>query len=341
MASESTTELPDASVELPAIQRVHELADLGEAHPDWAGIRTEWMDVAGAKVRLLRHDSAADGPLVLLVHGLGGTTTNWLPVMRGLSALGPVVAVDLPGFGETAPPRPTTARPRANARFLATLVRALDAGPVVAVGNSMGGAIVTLLAADHPELVQGLVLLGPALPPRLVGLVPSRFLVNSFGPMLLPVLGPKIIRKRLAAMTFDEQYRSGMRQMVAEPDAIPEHQMAVGVANLARVTQLRWRGPAFLQATAGLVELQVGPARRVMLDSIRRITAPTLYIRGAQDPLVLAATTAMVRRLRPDWTIEEPDAMGHVPMLEAPDWTVRRIIRFVEGADAARQGPQS
>ncbi len=330
MGSDQTTELAGVDVEVPAMQRLHELQDFGEAHPDWAGIRAEWLDVAGAKVRVLRHDGPADGPLVLLVHGLGGAATNWLPVITGLSELGPVVAVDLPGFGETAPPRPTTARPRANARFLATLVRALDLGPAVVVGNSMGGAVATLLAADHPELVDHLVLLGPALPPKIVGLVPSKFQIQSFGPMLVPVLGPRIIRKRLASMSFDEQYRFGMRAMVAEPDAIAEHFIAAGVANLSRVKELRWRGPAFRQATNGLMELQMGPARRIMLDAIRRIAAPTLYVRGTEDPLVLAATTATVRRLRPDWVIEEPDAMGHVPMIEAPDWTVQRIIRFVE-----------
>jgi hypothetical protein len=58
----------------------------------------------------------------------------------------------------------------ANVLVLASSVRHVADGPVVLVGNSMGGAISILLAARNPDLVSGLVLLDPALPPPLSGL---------------------------------------------------------------------------------------------------------------------------------------------------------------------------
>ena len=72
-----------------------------------------------------------------------------------------VVAFDLAGFGRTAlgSRRATLG---ANGRLLAELVA--DLGPVVIVGNSMGGALAVGLAARHPELVHALVLVDPALP---------------------------------------------------------------------------------------------------------------------------------------------------------------------------------
>ena len=314
------------------IDRIHEVQDFGAIDSAWAGTRVEWMDIAGARVRLLRHDGAADGPLVLLVHGLGGSATNWLEVMEPLSAIGDVVAVDLLGFGETAPPRPTSSRPVNNARFLATLLHALDRGPAVVVGNSMGGLVSTLLAGEHPELVDQLVLLGPALPPYLPGVRPSKVQLSSFGPMLLPVVGPWLMRRRIRSMTFRQQYERMMHGIVAHPDRIPPRMVEVGIANLSRLTELKWRGLAFKEATTSLFEHQIGPGRSRVIRAMKQITAPTLYIRGLEDPLVLDATTAMVRRVRPDWLIEEAEDIGHVPMVEDASWTAEHILAFVRGA---------
>lgn len=322
----------------PPYDRMHEIDDFGELDPAWAGTRVEWTEVAGSRTRLLRRDAAdgADGPLVLLVHGLGGSATNWLEVMGPLAELGDVVAPDLAGFGECAPVRTHAPRPVANARLVATLINMLDAGPVVLVGNSMGGLVATLVAGDHPELVDHLVLLCPALPPWLPGVRPSRFQLSSFGPFLLPGLGPMLMRRRIRRMSFEEQYRTMMEGLLPDPDVIEERMVRAGVANLARVKDLRWRGVAFREAVTGLFEHQLGPGRRRTLEAMERIEAPTLYVRGAEDPLVLWATTAMVERTRPDWTIEEPDGLGHVPMIEAPDWTARRIASFVRGASVSQ-----
>lgn len=319
----------------PPYDRMHEVDDFGELDPAWAGTRVEWVEVAGTRTRLLRRDGA-DGPTVLLVHGLGGSAPNWLEVMEPLSAIGDVVAPDLPGFGEAEPTRPTAPRPAANARFVATLVHALEVGPVVLVGNSMGGLVATLAAGEHPDIVDHLVLLCPALPPWLPGVRPSRFQISSFGPFLLPGLGPMLMRRRIRRLTFEEQYRSMMEGLVPDPDVIPERMVAVGIANLARVKQLRWRGHAFREATSSLFEHQLGPGRSRTLAAMERVEAPTLYVRGADDPLVLWATTAMVERTRPDWIIEEPDDLGHVPMIEAPAWTAARIVSFVRGASVSR-----
>ena len=315
----------------PPFDRMHEVDDLGELDPAWAGTRAEWTELAGCRTRLLRRDGG-DGPLVVLVHGLGGSASNWLEVMEPLAEIGDVVAPDLAGFGECAPVRANGPRPAANARFVATLINALDAGPVVLAGNSMGGLVTTLLAADHPELVDHLVLLCPALPPWLPGVRPSKFQISSFGPFLLPGVGPMLMRRRIRRMTFEEQYRSMMEGLVPDADVIPERMVRMGVANLARVRQLRWRNEAFRAAVTGLFEHQIGPGRRRTLEAMERIEAPTLYLRGAEDPLVLWATTAMVERTRPDWTIEEPEGIGHVPMIEAPEWTAQRIVSFVRGA---------
>lgn len=320
-----------------ALARLHELDHLGHVHPDWEPVRVDWVEVAGLRARLLRVAGRGDGPTTVFVHGLGGSATNWLPVVVGAAARGDVVAVDLPGFGETAPTEPVAARPRNNARWLATLLHALDLGPVTLVGNSMGGLVSTLVAGTEPALVDRLVLLCPALPAHLPSARPSRVQLSGFWPMVVPVLGRRYLRRRVERLSYEERYDALIRDVTVRPGVVPAAMRGVGVATLARERELRWRGPSFREAAAGTMEVQVGSSRTAVDAAMRRVVAPTLFVRGQHDPLVLAATTTHVRRVRPDWTVVEPEHVAHVPMYEDPDWTLRTIDSFLATAslDAA------
>src|SRR5205823_13324128 len=109
-----------------------------------------------------------DGPVVfrgwpgpeettfVLVHGLGGSHLNWLQVADGLSGLGRVVALDLPGFGRS-PAAGRGTRVMDLRRSLARFINEAASGRIVVVGNSMGGLIASVEAAVEPDRVTGLV----------------------------------------------------------------------------------------------------------------------------------------------------------------------------------------
>ena len=98
------------------------------------------------------------GEPILLVHGWGGDGRSWDPVEFAGRR---VVTVDLRGHGRS--PVPARGyRPQDYACDLAALIEALDLGPVVAVGHSMGGQIVVRLAMDRPDLVRAVVAIDPA-----------------------------------------------------------------------------------------------------------------------------------------------------------------------------------
>jgi pimeloyl-ACP methyl ester carboxylesterase len=104
------------------------------------------------------------GPTMVLVHGLGGSHLNWLEAGPGLATGGRrVLALDLAGFGRT-PRAGRSARVRANQRLLGRFLDQVVGGPAILVGNSMGGMIALLEAADHPWRVAALVLVDPAMP---------------------------------------------------------------------------------------------------------------------------------------------------------------------------------
>ncbi|MDT0473250.1 alpha/beta hydrolase [Streptomyces sp. DSM 41014] len=100
-------------------------------------------------------------PAILLVHGWGGDGREWSPHAETLAGRFRVVVPDLRGHGRsTVPAQGNT--PTEMADDLAVLTRDLAAGPVIAVGHSMGGQVVNLLAVRHPHAVRSVVALDPA-----------------------------------------------------------------------------------------------------------------------------------------------------------------------------------
>lgn len=99
------------------------------------------------------------GPPIVLVHGVPGTWRDFRHLTPHLLPWARVIRVDLPGFGGT----PVSAGFRHDFAARAALIRAaldtLGVGPVVALGQSMGGGTAMALAADHPDRVRGVVTL--------------------------------------------------------------------------------------------------------------------------------------------------------------------------------------
>lgn len=111
----------------------------------------------GGRARVL---SAGDGPPVLLIHGVGLRAEVWGPQMLALSATHKVLAVDMPGHGES-DPLPPGASLLDFVAWAARVVDALALGPVAVAGHSMGALIAGGLAATRPDLVARVALLCP------------------------------------------------------------------------------------------------------------------------------------------------------------------------------------
>src|SRR5215467_3492618 len=143
---------------------------LVEPIPHWPG---HLVDVPSGQI-YVRCAPAVEGaePAVFL-HGLGGSSTNWTDLMDLLSRpvrghpAAPVLAcaaLDLPGFGCSPPPATGDYSIDAHATAVIGFIEEQDLGPVHLIGNSMGGAVSTRVAARRPDLVSTLVLVSPALP---------------------------------------------------------------------------------------------------------------------------------------------------------------------------------
>jgi pimeloyl-ACP methyl ester carboxylesterase len=115
-----------------------------------------FTDVDGARLHYLDRGT---GPVVVLVHGLGGNLQNFYRVVDKLSATCRVVAVDRPGSGHSRMLSGSHPGLRSQAAIVARFLDKLGLHRPVLVGHSLGGALSLALALDHPDRVRALVLI--------------------------------------------------------------------------------------------------------------------------------------------------------------------------------------
>ncbi len=283
----------------------------------------------GGPVHFVDFGGHRGGPTFVLVHGLGGSHLNWELFAPLLTPTGRVLAVDLPGFGLSEPgERPATVP--ANVRVLESFVRRVADGPVVLVGNSMGGMISILLAVRAPELVSGLVLLDPALPLPLRASSPRDAVVGgAFLTYALPGVGERLMRGRRRRLGPRELVHATLRLCGLDPAALPPELVARSVALVERRADVAGMDRAFLSASRSLAwVLTFARPYRAAMSSV---TAPVLLVHGDRDRLVPVAAARDAARRNPGWRYVELPDVGHVPQLQVPD----RLAAVVTGWLAA------
>ena len=120
----------------------------------------QFVTVEGITVRYTQR-GAQSGTPVLFIHGFGGDLDNWLFNIDALAEKYPVVALDLPGHGQSEVRLPGPGL-QDMARFVGQFLQALNLNAVHVVGHSLGGALGTRLALDDPGRVQSLTLISSA-----------------------------------------------------------------------------------------------------------------------------------------------------------------------------------
>ena len=267
----------------------------------------------------------------VLLHGLGGSHLNWVQVAPGLSGLGTVLALDLPGFGGS----PRVGRGSGlmdERRALAGFVERRARGRIVLVGNSMGGVIGVLHAAVSPETVAGLVLTSSPFP-WVRGALPHPAVMAGFAAYDAPGIGPLVLEARMRRISPERAVRVGLRLVAADPRSIPDDVIALTIEQVRERSLDPDAAAAFHDAWRSLRRLGRRPdvAARAM-DGVR---CPVLVLHGRRDRLVPAAYAEAALRTHPAWRGRIFVDLGHVPQMEAPgrwlaevaDWYAERLDR--------------
>jgi pimeloyl-ACP methyl ester carboxylesterase len=271
------------------------------------------------------HGGTDDAQVVVAVHGLGGSHANWHDLAPLLASSHRVLAVDLAGHGRT-PRAGRSASVRANCQLLGRFLDEVVGRPAVLLGNSMGAAISLLHAAEHPERVAGLALIGPALP-RTRTHVPAPALAKRIALFAVPGLAERSLARRRTRMGAEAYV-----QATLELTCVDWRRVSPGMRELAvRLCAERANGPdadaAFLEAARSLGLLVTRAAGyRSLIASLQQ---PGIVLQGEQDRLVPVSGVRQLAALQPDWPVHLLDGVGHVPQIEAPRRTADLLLPWL------------
>lgn len=302
-------------------------ASTAKVLPQWPG---ETLEVGDQSVHVRRArpglDAAGSAAPTVLVHGLGGSATNWTDLMGLLRHELDLVAVDLPGFGWSPPPVSRDYSLNGHAQVIADAIQAVADGPVHLVGNSLGGAVTTLVAAQRPDLVRTLTLVAPALPvlrPRST---------NAHLPALAaPWVGQRLAR-RLGRYPVEQRVRATIALCFADPSRVPPQRVAEAIAEASRRAHLDYDGDAVLSSLRGLLTSYFGRGPASLWRAAAQVQAPTLLIYGQRDRLVDPRSAVRASRTFPNSRLLViPDA-GHLAQVEHPGQVAAAIRRLIRSA---------
>ena len=286
-------------------------------------VKADAMEPKTAKLhgRLVTYAEAGTGPVLLLIHGMGGSYENWRAVIDPLARHHTIVAPDLPGHGRSA----TGAGDYSLGALAATLrdlLISLGHDSATLVGHSLGGGVAMQLSYQFPELAERLVLvssggLGPEVSPvlRAAALPGANLFIAAtagMGRLSAPMVG-----RGLASI--------GLRPTVDVAE------VARGYGSLAD----RDRRAAFLATLRSVID-----SRGQRVDATDRLylaaSVPVLLIWGSRDPIIPVRHGERAHEAIPGSRLEIFDGVGHVPHLEAPARFVAALEEFMEQTEPAR-----
>ncbi len=274
--------------------------------PDAAAVRH--LDRPGGTIAF---DDAGAGPLVVMLPGLGDLRQQYRFLAPDIAAAGHrAVTADLRGHGASSSGWSDYGSEAAGGDLIA-LIEALGARPTVVIGNSFGAAPAVYAAAERPDLVAGLVLIGPFVRQHhMPALQRGALRLMTAGPWKVWAWGA----------FYDTLYPS------AKPADHREHRRAL-LTNLAE--------PGRFEALRGMM-FRDDTAIAARLAAVR---APTLVVMGTKDPdFPDPAAEARTVADALSGEVAMIDGAGHYPHVEMPEATNATIARFVRAAheDAAR-----
>lgn len=241
----------------------------------------------------LAYERSGLGPATLLVHGFSLDLAMWREMAPHLAQERSVVAVDLRGFGRSDPP----AGPYTHMADLAALMDGLAIGQAALVGLSMGGGVALDFALAYPERVSALI----AIDATLDGF---RWTIDW--------------DLRVRERTLDQIRQAWLASdLLAWPQRDPT--VAAWMAQqVGAYSGWHWRhrNPHLRSSAPTLARLA-------------EIQAPTLALVGEHDHPDFRAIAEMLARDIPRAQLEVLPGVGHLPPMEAPEATAKRLLEFL------------
>jgi pimeloyl-ACP methyl ester carboxylesterase len=286
-------------------------------------VRTRSVALHGHRVSF-REAGTPGTPLVLLLHGIAGSSGTWEPVLERLGRHLHVIAPDMLGHGASAKPRGDYSL-GAYAGGLRDLLAALGHERATVVGHSLGGGVAMQFAYHSPELVERLVLvssggLGKEVSPAL------RAATLPGAEAVLPVIAHhRLIGGISAVVTALQKLRLPLR---ASPGL---REWARHYASLSEAASRS----AFVHTARSVIDFsgqRVNASDRLYLAK----DVPSLLVWGGRDPIIPAEHGRSAAENMPGSQLEIFESAGHFPHSDEPVRFAELLVEFVESTEPAR-----
>lgn len=244
------------------------------------------------------------GPALLLIHGMFGDHLDWEPVLEPLAERYRVIAVDLPGFGES----PKTATEPSPGLFVNAVTELLDKLGIecaTVAGNSFGGQVAMSLGLARPDQVKKLVLITPG------GL-------HRYAPEEIDAALERLSERNLLAFTPAIHAVVFGRLFLTQGTSMQRRYLAKQDARLARGDYAEY--VRYMRRSMRLsLEL-------CLLDQLPGLRMPVQIIHGRHDPVVRLEWIESALPLFPDGRLLVYADCAHIPQLERPDRVVIDLV---------------
>ncbi|MBS7250977.1 MAG: alpha/beta fold hydrolase [Candidatus Freyarchaeota archaeon] len=249
------------------------------------------------------YEDVGKGPALVLIHGMGGDSTEWSPLIPELSREVRCIAVDLRGHGKSEKPN----QPYTQDMFaddVAALLDTLKIDKAYICGVSMGGFVALKMALNHPEKVNGLILIDTAarIPPKSI----------EAGARWAKAFAEKGLEGYIEAEIKD----------IFHPMFVRRHKDAVK----RFADSMRTRDPT----TVSRIQQGYMKSPPALENEIKKIKVPTLIIHGREDEVVPVEEAEFIHKQIPNSQIAIIPFAGHAALLEREDFFIDAILYFIE-----------
>lgn len=267
---------------------------------------SEFLALDGMNVHYRVNGDAEE--TVVLLHGTAASLHTWEGWTKELSKAYRVVSFDLPGFGITGPePNDNYTRER-YLKFIDDVLGKLDIDTCYMAGNSFGGYLTWSYAVKHPEKVTKIAILNSSGYPRGDQPTPISFKMQKMEwlkPVLTNITPRSLVRKSVEVVYFDDE-------KITDEKVERYHDMLLREGNRAGLMGKT------IQITYDYVE------------EIKQVQCPTLIMWGDDDQLVNVEAAPKFHKDIPNSELLIYENIGHIPMEEIPEKSVRDFIAFLE-----------
>ncbi|MGM0402266.1 MAG: alpha/beta fold hydrolase [Thermodesulfobacteriota bacterium] len=268
-----------------------------------AGLAPSTRIIDGLEIAFLEGTGKGDHPTLVLVHGFGASKEIWLRFSQQVKNDFHIIAVDLPGHGESAKPMEMDYCIPNQVSYLRAFLDEMDIDRLHLAGNSMGGAVTALYAARYPDQIASITLFNPGGVYEYESEL-SRHLARGENPLIV---------ENASDFSYLLDFSMEKKPFLIWPITSVMAERAVANRPINEKMYRDIRRDAYKDFGEVLAAIQ----------------APALIVWGRQDRLIHFKNGRVFDEKIPDSRLVILDEIGHAPMIETPKVSAGLIRDFV------------